>query len=131
MLSGAELNQLLMPAKSGAVPCAAATLNGAAWSRAIWPAMPELAAPTRHNAMTEAEEARKRIVMEVSLGRDGLQADLAIRVESCQPRHDQRVVLKIRRDRECDHDDAKPLLQPWGNSRDTANAGGDGLSSIC
>ena len=31
MLSGAEFNQLLMPAKFGAVPCAAASADGADW----------------------------------------------------------------------------------------------------
>src|SRR5882762_10201977 len=69
MLSGAELNQLLMPAKFGAVPCAAATANGAVWPRAAPPLTPDRAAPTRQRAITEADVASERIVMEVSFGR--------------------------------------------------------------
>src|ERR1700730_8526535 len=63
ILSGAELNQLLMPAKLGAVRCASATASGAARLRAVSPAMPAPGAPIRHSAIVEAEAASDRIVM--------------------------------------------------------------------
>src|ERR1700692_983699 len=110
MLSGAELNQLLT-AKSGAVFCTAATVKAAVPSCATSPLMPGLAAPTRQRAMAEAVAASDRIVMGSSIEGGGSEADLAVRVKSCQPRHDQRVVLEVGGDRERDHDNAKPLLQ--------------------
>src|SRR5258708_40305310 len=58
------------------------------------------------------------------------EADLAVGVKSGQPRHDQRVVLEVGQSREGDHDDAKSLLQFWGDPREAANTGGDGLAAI-
>jgi hypothetical protein len=67
MLSGAELNQLLMPAKLGAAFCAAATANGAAWSAASSPLRQGMAVLVRQAATTAAVAARKRIVMASSI----------------------------------------------------------------
>ncbi len=63
MLSGAELNQFLMPAKLGAAFCMSATANGAAWSRATSPLRQGIAVLVRQAATTEAVAARERIVM--------------------------------------------------------------------
>jgi hypothetical protein len=63
MLSGAELNQLLMPTKFGAVPCKAATSNGAVGSRAISPPTPAPTAPIRQSAMMDADVASGRIII--------------------------------------------------------------------
>ena len=81
MLSGAELNQLLMPAKFGAVLCSAATVIGA-MSRAASPEIPVVAAAVRQSATMEAEAANIRGVMEVSSGVAlESKADLALRIE--------------------------------------------------
>jgi hypothetical protein len=71
MLSGAELNQLLMPAKSGAAFCTAATANVAAWSAASSPLRQGMAVLVRQAATTAAVAARKRIVMASSIIRRG------------------------------------------------------------
>jgi hypothetical protein len=67
MLSGAELNQLLMPTKFGALPCNAATAKGAVGSRPTSPPMPAPTAPTRQRAIIDADVASDRIFMDVSL----------------------------------------------------------------
>src|SRR5882762_10459651 len=72
MLSGAELNQVLMPAKFGAVPCTAATANGAVWSRVTSPPMQGKAVLVRQVAMTEAAAASDRIVIGNSIVKQGL-----------------------------------------------------------
>jgi hypothetical protein len=61
---------LLMPTKFGAVLCAAATVKEVVGSRAT--TLPRLApiAPTRQRAITEADVASDRIVMDVSFGRE-------------------------------------------------------------
>src|SRR5437879_9259165 len=93
MLSGAELNQLLMPVKFGAVPCAAATANGAVWSRAASPLTPGEAAPIRQRAIAEAHVAKDRIVMEVSCGRGFItgRSDRSGRMRSATPRSACRI----------------------------------------
>jgi hypothetical protein len=72
MLSGAELNQVLMPAKFGAVPCTAATANGAVWSRVTSPPMQGKAVLVRQVAMTEVAAASDRIVMGNSIVKQGV-----------------------------------------------------------
>jgi len=67
--------------------------------------------------------------MKIPCGGGLVTADLAGRVECGQPGHDLRVVLKL---------DAiakasprpESLLQFWGDARDAAHAGGDGLPAI-
>ncbi len=65
MFSGFELNQLLMPAKSGAVPwAAAATVIGAA--REASSQMPGMTAPVTAKPISAVETASSLKVMEAS-----------------------------------------------------------------
>src|ERR1039458_1626256 len=89
MLSGAELNQLLMPAKFGAVLCRAAIATGA-----VSPEMPGLAVAIRQSAAMQAEVASDRGVMGVSffvMGRVKGRSGPADRTRSATPRSACRI----------------------------------------